>query len=412
MSRLLPPLIAAPLLLWAQAAFAADAAHYDLKARVGPDGWFKAQVTLTLPPRELAEETAFLLAERFAIESIEVDQGGQVWTEPVEKPLPDLNRIVVTFPQAPVRPVTLRLRYQGPLVHEDAGPSDGIELRLENMWLPARSDLNLRFTSHAVIEGIAPDQIVVAQGRIEQAQDKVTFVRDVTDMDLPFVAVRGLKRITTPEAEIYAMDPDSRLIRIMAKHAPAVVAYHEAQLGPLPGGKPVRIAVHERPGSGYARRGFISSTDPKAEASAAPDFPEVNPAAFLAHEFAHAWWSAADPLTDNYWLVESLAEYSSLRYVETAFGRPALDKALERKRERAKGAGPLIGRGRPSRDTLYQKGCLLLFDLESRIGRETMDKVLARLGRTPPRTTADFLDALADLAGAEAAQDFEARLRA
>jgi hypothetical protein len=235
----------------------------------------------------------------------------------------------------------------------------------------------------------------------------VSVVRDLADFDLPLVAVRGLKKVSTPGAEIYATDLDSRLIGIFVRHAPAVIAFHEALFGPIPGGGPVRIAVHERPGSGYARRGFISSTDPKASG----DFAETNPAAFLAHEFAHAWWSAADPLTQDYWLVESLAEYSSLRYVEAAFGRTGLDSALERKRGRAAKAGPILGGGRPSRDALYAKGCLLLFDLDRRIGREAMDAVLARLGRAPPRRTADFMTVLTKVAGAGAARDFEARLR-
>lgn len=405
-------LVATAAFAWAGAAFAADTPHYDLKARITPDGWFKADITLTLPPGELGKETSFLLSDRFGMESIQVDEGGRVRTEPVAKPLPNLNRIIVSFARPPTETVKLRLRYQGPLVRKTDAPSDGLELRLEDMWIPARSDLNLRFTARAEIEGVPEDHVVVAQGDISHKGDKVTVVRNVTDMDLPFVAVKGLKKITAKDSEIYAIDPQSRLIQIMAKHAPAAVAYHEDHLGPLPGGGPVRIVVHERPGSGYARRGFISSTDPKAEAAKQPDFPEKNPAAFIAHEFAHAWWSAADPLTDNYWLVESLAEYSSLRYIEAAFSRADLDQALEKKRGQAKDAGPLLGKGRPSRNALYAKGCLLLFDLEERIGRETMDKVLAKLGRNPPRTTAEFMAVLSEMAGPEAAAAFEARLRA
>jgi hypothetical protein len=407
-------LLAATALVSAGAAYAAEPepAHLDLKGGIAPDGWFKADATFTLPPQEVGRETAFLISDRFGVESASVDQGGVIRTEPTDKPLDGLNKIIIRFPQAPAQPVTLRLRYQGPLVAKDAGPSDGLELRLENMWIPARADLNLRFTSRAEIDGLPEDRVVVAQGDIRHVGDKVTVVRDVPDMDLPFVAVKGLKKLTAPDVEIYAMDLDSRLIKIFAKHAPAAVAYHEAHFGPIPGGGPVRIAVHERPGSGYARRGFISSTDPKAEASSQPDFPEINPAAFMAHEFAHAWWSAADPLTENYWLVESLAEYSSMRYVEHAFGKAELDKALERKQARAKDAGPILGGKRPTRDALYAKGCLLLFELEGRIGREAMDKVLARLGRKPPRLTAEFMAVLTEVAGADAARVFEARLRA
>jgi hypothetical protein len=107
---------------------------------------------------------------------------------------------------------------------------------------------------------------------------------------------------------------------------------------------------------------------------------------------------------------ESVAEYFALRYVEATLGKPELDRMLERKRKAAEAAGPLIGVDRkPSGAGLYQKGTVLLFDLEARIGRPALDRILVR--RKPPDTTPAFLKALAEEAGPQVAQEFEAKLR-
>jgi hypothetical protein len=72
-----------------------------------------------------------------------------------------------------------------------------------------------------------------------------------------------------------------------------------------------------------------------------------------------------------------------------------------------------MGHGRPNRAQLYQKGPLLLIDLEHRIGRPAMDRLMARVSnesRMAPNTTAEFLRALTDIGGADAAKAFDAAL--
>src|SRR3546814_11235915 len=63
--------------------------------------------------------------------------------------------------------------------------------------------------------------------------------------------------------------------------------------------------------------------------------------------------SLASPLTEDFWLVESAAEYMSMRYVEHVFGAEELAKNIAAKREATKDAGPVMGHGRPNRVQLY-----------------------------------------------------------
>ena len=135
-------------------------------------------------------------------------------------------------------------------------------------------------------------------------------------------------------------------------------------------------------------------------------------AATVAHEFAHAWWSPADPFSEDYWLAESIAQYASWRYIEATFGTEKLYAELQKARDAIKDAGPVLGHGRASRLVLYTKTPLLLKDLEEQIGREQFDSVLVKLSRNPPRKTQEFLDVLRGLAGEKVAADFEAALRA
>src|SRR3546814_4582622 len=71
-----------------------------------------------------------------------------------------------------------------------------------------------------------------------------------------------------------------------------------------------------------------------------------------------------------------------------------------------------MGHGRPNRLQLYGKGPLLLVELENRIGRPAMDRLMIAMAKEPAHTTAIFLRHLTEIAGADAARDFDAALHA
>jgi aminopeptidase N len=172
------------------------------------------------------------------------------------------------------------------------------------------------------------------------------------------------------------------------------------------------VVVPRTSGSDYQRAGYILLSHRSYPAPITPVEDEIKRAHHVAHELAHAWWSAGNPVTEDDWLNESFADYSGLRYVESVFGVAARRSVLDEARADAEKAGPVIGAGRPSQQALYSKGPILLFDLDARIGRAKMDQLMARIGRDRPHRTAQFLDALAAVAGQSAADDFARRLRA
>jgi aminopeptidase N len=169
-------------------------------------------------------------------------------------------------------------------------------------------------------------------------------------------------------------------------------------------GDGVRVVVVRRPRtSGYARKGYIVFTENSRG-------NEAGVAKFAAHEFAHLWFSNANSQTSDRWLDESTAEYVSLRYVQDAMGAEALERLIAPKREVARTAKPVVGDTRTDAE-LYDKGPLLLFELEQAIGREKMDRLLAIVAARKIGVTADFLTALSELTDPATAAEFERKLK-
>lgn len=401
----------------AGAAAPVDSAHYEVHARVSPTGTILSDVTITVPAAELGDdnEISFLLGRRFDVLLAEAE-GGEVTMRPTDEPIEGLRRITFRFDEPPSGPARLRLQYEGPLGAGGDGvepfTADRLELSVDHMWFPVRDDIAMRFTAETWITGLAADLVVVAQGDIRRRGHEVHIRRDALDVDLPLIAARGLVAHSAPGVEFYAADISPKLVGIFHRHSIAAARFMADWFGEPR--DPIRIVVVSRPQTlGYARAGYtvISDGGEAAATAAEEEFPESNPARYVAHEIGHAWWSPADPLTEDYWLSESVAEYAALRYVESVFGPQEVVRMIEGKQARAAGSGPLLAGRRATGVELYQLGPLLLIDLERAIGRASMDETLRRLGRRPPSTTAQFLAVLADVAGAPAAASFESALR-
>lgn len=394
------------------AAFAASAqaapAHYDIHARLDPaHGSLEATTVVTLPADQAQGAQAFLLGDSYRVEQATSDAPAEVKVETVKEPFPG-QRIQFRFKQPPTAPVTLTFRYGGPLAGSGEPPLNAIspervELNVDSFWLPVHDDLATRFDADAEIEGIPADFVVVAPGQVSRSGGKLRIHRSTLDMDVALVAAPGLSCVRDG-FELCARDLKSPLAEVYGKRGREALAFLTGWFGPMPNGAP-KVVVVERPrNSGYARAGYVVVTS-------GSDAPEFRSAKFICHEFSHAWWSPANPATEDHWLTESLAEYTALRYVEQAFGKDKLDWFLDHKRQDAAQAPPVLGGGRRNDDVLYAKGPLLLFGLQERIGRAKMDAVMARLGRRPPRTTAAFLSVLGEVAGPDEARTFEADLR-
>jgi aminopeptidase N len=121
----------------------------------------------------------------------------------------------------------------------------------------------------------------------------------------------------------------------------------------------------------------------------------------VAHEVAHQWWGNI-VTTGSYhheWIMEALANYSALMYLETKVGSKATETALELYRhnlfvkgpdgETAESEGPVVqgrrleGSNNPTASVavIYGKGSWIMHMLRRRLGDERFSKMLAELRR-------------------------------
>lgn len=391
------------------AAAAPKPAHFDVHAQFdATNGDFKADVTVTLPPEEL-KDPAFLFGGEVTIDHVDVGNGATSRVDPVDKPLPGLKLVTLQFKQPPTRAVKVRFRYHGSVNAEREEPAftpSGVELRLEHFWLPIRRDLGLFFTVRAKLEGLPEGVTVVAQNNYRQHGTTLTVDRTTPDNDLPVAGVRGMTKQVTADMEFYSAAPNDPLVMHIYKHAQGSAEFFHRKFGPLPA--PLRVVVLPRQtGSAYARRHWIAISSFPIGAPT-PLFDPQIVARTIAHEIYHSWLPSPEGGGENHWIAESTAEYSALRYLEVAFGKQEMRSFLARKVKPALEGGSMLTPDRPSRAALYQKGPLLLFKLEDRIGRETLDGILYRPDR--PRSTTTFMNLLQTAAGDSVASEFRQQL--
>ncbi|MGY4395752.1 hypothetical protein ACVWZA_000913 [Sphingomonas sp. UYAg733] len=383
---------------------------YDVKASFDAAHKLSAEVTITLPPGDAAREIEFVLANRFVLKPVKVTGPARVVIGKTDRPMQGLTSIRVIPRGTPTRAVVVRLNYAGPI--DPPGSSDFfspglIELSLEVGWIPFRSDLTLEYAIDARIAGIPAGMDLVSQGKLSRGRDGAVIIhRDYADIDLPIIAVPGLTHEDKDGLDFAAANPADPLVALMKTHAAGAVRFYTGLFGPATH-SPVRMTIVPREASGgYARAGFVVMPDFRKPGAPIPKYDESSPGRFVAHEIFHAWRPGFSADYADYWMSEAYAEYYGMRYVESRFGLAERQKMLERKRPALATAGPLITPGeRPGNAAMYQKGAVMLFDLEQDIGRPALDKLLT--GPGAPRTTAGLLKAMGAVAGPTRTAAFE-----
>ncbi|WP_262690546.1 M1 aminopeptidase family protein [Kordiimonas aestuarii] len=410
-----PVLVGISLIMTATQAHASDTSHYDVNAHLSPDGKLNATVTITLTPEDAKRDLDFVLAKRFKITKLEVDDAATYKIGVAETPLPDLQLIETDFPDSQSEFATLTFTYEGPLDEPDSkapayGP-DGLELALDYMWFPLAQQINLNFSAHTVLSGLPEELVVAAQGEVERKGDTVTITRQSPDFDIPLVAAPGLSKRSSGHVDVYAPDFDYPPVENITDHAAKSAAYFEDIFGPAGYQGRIVLSVLPRERNAYARRGYVVMSEARSAIEKDPNVPAWAFARIVAHEFSHAWWMYADPMSDDFWMTESLAEYSAMRYLARGFGSAVADDLMEKRYQTALDAGPILGGGRPSSSSLYRRGPMILNELEGRIGRDTMDKVLRVVAEEQLGTTDEFLTVLEGHTEASIAAWFKAMLK-
>jgi hypothetical protein len=222
----------------------------------------------------------------------------------------------------------------------------------------------------------------------------------------PGVTPRGRRRATTTEPLPSQLpNPPARLADL-ANEIASSLEFMTAMFGP----PPLRmLEVSPIPGAfgqGFPGLVYLSTLAYlRSEDQAMASLDRRAQSFFIdlmeAHETAHQWWGnvvSATSYRDN-WLMEALANYSALLYLEKRDGRGALDAALENYRQdllrkdqdgqTAESAGPIVlgARLESSHSPVawnaitYGKGSWILHMLRARIGNDRFAAMLGELRR-------------------------------
>jgi hypothetical protein len=196
--------------------------------------------------------------------------------------------------------------------------------------------------------------------------------------------------------------PPSPLDRLKAMSGDLMEAleFMGSRFGPPPLANLNVTPIPGRFGQGFPGLIYLSTLNyldtPRADAPG-PFFSEM----LQSHEIAHQWWgnSVTPSRSEDEWLMEALANYSALLYLEKKRGTKAVDQVLESfrehllkvndKNETVESTGPIVWGFRlqnsqsPSawQAITYEKGAWIFHMLRKRMGDPAFLKMLAELER-------------------------------
>lgn len=288
-----------------------------------------------------------------------------------------------------------------------------IELGLYTPWFPLALPLT-EAKFYAEIS-LPPGYRLIASGVTRRGDGLWQVEQHIPSYDCSFVAAPGFREVRAQANEAiviasHSNPEEQELAREFSRSGAEILAFFNDAFGRVQEDE-VHIVIAPRlKGGGYARRSFIVFGG-----GPGLDLAEKTPIYwYIAHEFAHLWWYKAETTTWEDWLNESLAEFSALMAVRKLLGEDMFEQLLAERRQKAKDLPPLMGIDRSSEQAhtvLYDKGCVLLAELEEQLGRYEFLMFLRELIRREVAETEQFLSVLALAGGKEAARGFAKKLR-
>ncbi|MFT5051645.1 MAG: hypothetical protein ACI8QZ_003065 [Chlamydiales bacterium] len=387
--------------------------HLELDLTIDPEReHLDVVATYSIPAGEVPQELGFYLHKNFTLTSVEGDGVESHSFGHGDSFLDKAGKRLQIIPKEATRNAGLEFRVAYAGVIPEAFQGEWMEFVVDVLWFPMHESLARKLTAEVHVS--LPDGYTVfGCGETRQGDGAWRISMVDPSIDLNWIASR--------ELEVRDFQRDGETVTIATTHVDDGPANKVAdQIAWIMGwynetfGRPApkhRLALVMRPLdrlSGYARPGYIAlHVGNDFETHTAEYFQ------FFAHEVAHLWWSQGDSSNFENWLNESFAEYSSMLALRASGDYEAFERLMESKRGRMGGLPPVIGIERTSPHSeavFYTKGCVLLQELEAKIGEEEFldwlqGVVTARISRTDA-----LLLSLEDVQGADVASWFEQKL--
>lgn len=290
------------------------------------------------------------------------------------------------------------------------------EMGLYYPWFPFSAEQLRLFTFDLSVE--APAQYeVFGLGSLEKINGVTTIKSSIPTSDIVVCLSEEVKTHTTKIGEnqlniFHQSFGDSMVVDIAESINMMMVHYND-----LFGNKNADISLIESQreiGGGYARTAGVVLSNLDQEKYYANILQHEK---YFAHEFAHLWWYKADVNAWEDWINESFAEYSALMFIRKKHGDEAFNNIIERMRGNIADTPPIWGFNRLGENfrmvqkVLYNKGPVLLYELEQEIGTTEFEKFCSKLITNEVSTTSELLQLLEASNGNDVSENFEKMLR-
>ena len=290
------------------------------------------------------------------------------------------------------------------------------EMGLYYPWFPFNPDHHKMFTYKVDVK-TKGDYTAFGLGEKKKQKDRTTLETKIPTTDILVCLSKDVKTYTAAmgqnQLNIFHHGFTDSLLQEMASNISRSYQYFNTWFGE----KSMDISIIDtkrEKGDGYARMGGMVLGGLQAE-NYYSDLERYY--RYFAHELAHLWWFKAKTTSWEDWLNESFAEYSALMVLREEFGQEIFDSRLENKIRKSEGTPPIWNFDRNNAEyqiayrVLYEKGPVLLSELEQKTGRYKFRKLCRKLIAQDIHTTEDFLKALKSIEGAKTAEWFRKLLK-
>ncbi len=290
------------------------------------------------------------------------------------------------------------------------------EMGLYYPWFPFSINQLRSFTYNLAVE--APDQYeVLGLGGLEKKNGYTEIRNNTPTSDIVVCLSKEVKvnssEIGENKIKIFYHSFDSAMVKDIAESISMMIGQYNEWFGKKNNDISM-IESRRKIGGGYARTGgvVLSGLDREKFYKDIISYEK-----YFAHEFAHLWWYKADVNTWEDWINESFAEYSALMIIRKKHGHEAFDNIIERKRETIEDTPPIWGSDRMGEDNeivqkvLYNKGPIILYELEENIGYKEFVKFCSKLITNNISSTSGLLKLLETTNGKDVSESFEKMLK-
>jgi len=337
--------------------------------------------------------------------------------------MPEARKIYLDISAYSDKPKNARIdfSYQGTMkeltdIYANRIEPEWTEIGLYYPWFPFGAKQIRLFTYQVAVEA-PPAYKVFGLGETKEKNGFMQLSSTVPVSDIVICLSEELKTHTSEiennQLNIYYQTIDKQTAEDIANDISETVK----QFNKLFGDKKTDISLIEslrESGGGYARiTGVVLSDIDKETYRKKRQAYEK----YFAHEFAHLWWHKANVYTWEDWINESFAEYSALMIIRNKYGQAAFDERIERMKTVSDGTPPIWGFDRSGESNqlvnkvLYNKGPVLLYELEKEIGQESFSNFLKYLIDNDIHTNSDLFSALETLAGKNVSETFKNKLK-